>query len=148
MNMLTDDQIMLMIDDIERLQRKYQGEGVENDRFLADLKRIKDGYTPDQISLNQVHAHPWAASEGWIRNNHGDVIGNYPYTLGDETDRKSGELMARAPEILEAAGLALRTINDTLRHENLSAGGYEALAAAAGDLQKILRLFELSEGER
>jgi hypothetical protein len=42
--------------------------------------------------------------------------------------------MAMAPEMLEACGLAIRTINDTIRHENLKPGNEEALA----DVAKIL----------
>jgi hypothetical protein len=66
------------------------------------------------------------------------VIGNFVYSLGDETDHSSGRLMTRAPEILAAASLALRTINDTLRHEELTAGGREALEMAANDLREAI----------
>jgi len=85
--------------------------------------------------MKAIHPHPWTASEGTIREVNGYVIGNYAYTLGDHLDHNSGELMAKAPELREAAALALRTIGDTLRHEELKPGNREALQA----MEKVLR---------
>jgi len=81
---------------------------------------------------------PWQVDQGTIRSQAGDVLGNYPFTVGDQTDRNNGELMAKAPELLEAASLAIRTINDTIRHENLKPGNEEALANAAKGLYRLI----------
>jgi len=58
--------------------------------------------------------------------------------VGDQIDHNNGELMAKAPELLEAASLAIRTINDTLRHETLKPGNQEALADAAKKLNRLI----------
>jgi hypothetical protein len=86
----------------------------------------------------KLHPYPWTLDRNQIRDANGWAIGSVPFSLGDETDQSSGRLMAKAPELLDAAGLALRTINDTLRHENLSAGGYEALEMAANELREAI----------
>ena len=83
---------------------------------------------------------PWHTDEGTIRNQDGDALASYPwsYAMGDQTDRNNGELMAAAPELLAACDLALRTINDTIRHENLKPGNLEALEDIAAKLRSLV----------
>lgn len=81
---------------------------------------------------------PWHADEGQIRTPEGSVLGTYPHTIGDQTDRNNGELMAAAPELLAACDITLRTINDTIRHENLKPGNKEALEGIADKLKALV----------
>ena len=68
---------------------------------------------------------PWRADEGQIRNPDGWALGSYPFTLGDQTDRNNGRLMAAAPELLEAAIFALAEF------ENMTTAQFER----GGDLR-------------
>ena len=87
---------------------------------------------------NNIHPYPWTVDRNHIKDAEGNVIASVPYTLGDELDHNSGELMAKAPELLQAAGEALQIIGDILRHENLKPGSREALEAAEKHLRKAI----------
>jgi hypothetical protein len=65
----------------------------------------------------QLHDWPWKIDRGQIKDKHGNVIGNYAFTLGDETDHSCGRLMAKSPELLALLDLTLRTIGDVIRSE-------------------------------
>lgn len=52
-------------------------------------------------------AGPWYRDRGSIRTPAGWHIANVAYTLGDETDHNTGDLIAAAPDLLEAAIFAL-----------------------------------------
>lgn len=64
---------------------------------------------------------PWHYAEGYVRDSAGNALASIPYTLGDFTDRANGELMAAAPELLEACRFALDTL-DKITTEQFSQG--------------------------
>ena len=87
----------------------------------------------------KIHPYPWTADKGQIKNANGDVIGNYPYTLGDSTDQSSGRLMARAPELIDLISLTLRTIGDVLRSEpDLMESNREVLQEISQELREAI----------
>ncbi len=88
----------------------------------------------------KLHPHPWTADKGQIREAHGWAIGSYPYTLGDETDHSSGELMAKAPEMLEAIQAALDVIDPWLQEQHiLTAQSREMLETVKGLLSEAIK---------
>jgi len=87
----------------------------------------------------QYHPYPWTADKGRILEANSWVIGNYPFTLGDELDHASGELMAKAPELLEAAKLAHATIREILLTQPLSPGGAQALQSTLDKLAEVIQ---------
>lgn len=87
----------------------------------------------------QLHPHPWSHDRGTVKSASGDVIGNFVYSLGDETDHSSGRLMTRTPELLEVISLALRTIGDVLRSEpDLRDSNRDVLESISQDLRDAL----------
>ena len=84
------------------------------------------------------HPYPWKADNWRILEANGWVIGNYPFTLGDELDHASGELMSKAPELQEAAMGALEAINKVLSIETLTPGGRKALEVAKRHLLEVV----------
>ena len=95
-----------------------------------------------------IHPHPWKADKGQIKEANGWVIGNYPYTLGDETDHKSGELMAKAPELLNLLSLTLRTIGDILRSEpDLRPSNKDILESISQDIRQAIHEVPDQEGD-
>lgn len=59
--------------------------------------------TPEKAYI----AGPWHRERGNILTAEGWHIANVAYTLGDETDHNTGDLIAAAPDLLEAAISAL-----------------------------------------
>jgi len=84
----------------------------------------------------QLHDWPWKIDRGQIKDKHGNVIGNYAYSLGDETDHSCGRLMAKAPELIELMSLTLRTIGDVLRSEP---GMHESNQEVLSEISDMLR---------
>jgi len=87
----------------------------------------------------KIHPYPWTADKGQIKNANGDVIGNYPYTLGDQLDHDSGDLMAKAPALVDLISLTLRTIGDVLRSEpDLRQSNREVLEDISQELREAI----------
>jgi hypothetical protein len=83
---------------------------------------IRDDDFSDQALFDhwqpyQLHPYPWKADHGHLKDAEGNVIGNYAFSLGDETDHSCGRLMAKSPELLALLDLTLRTIGDVIRSE-------------------------------
>ncbi len=68
-------------------------------------------------------------------------LGGYDQTLDN------AQLIAAAPDLLEASTDALLTISDTLRHEDLSLGGISALEMCVDDLRNAIAKAKGGEGK-
>ncbi len=126
---------------------------LETNAGIDNLKTIVEKYLTDQNKLSPLAPAPspkptpgaWYADRGQIRTAEGWVIASYSWNLNDQLGRLDGELLAAAPEMLHAIGitralisLTVRTINDTLRHENLTKGGESSLEQLNATLRALL----------
>ena len=57
----------------------------------------------------------WTLDRGQIRDNDGNVLASVPYVLGDVQDAANGQLMATAPDLLNALYVALLHLEDAER---------------------------------
>lgn len=74
---------------------------------LAQLRKL-----PRPLPPGQPTPGPWHLDRGQIRSIAGDALGSVPHSLGDETDRANGRLMAAAPDLLSACTMALEWLDN------------------------------------
>lgn len=67
-------------------------------------------------------AQQWHLDRGQLRNEAGEAIGSFPYTLGGPEDRANARLACAAPEL----AIALQGLMRVLEHGLQDRGGFEA----------------------
>lgn len=121
--------------------------GVENLKAIVEKYLAEDNFISPLAPAPSLKATPgaWYADRGQIRSCEGWAMASYSWTLNDELGRRDGDLLAAAPELLHALGvanelisLAVRTTSDTLRHESLSEGGTASLENLNNTLRDLI----------
>ena len=64
-----------------------------------------------------LHPYPWKAEFGKIEDAFGKTIGTYKLHQGNETNKSSGRLMAKAPELLDLINITYQTLGELLKTE-------------------------------
>lgn len=81
---------------------------------------------------------PWYVDGAHIRDANGYALASVPHTLGDDSDRANAQLMAAAPDLVDALRLLLGAVNsrytpETIAYEGITDQAAAAIALAVGD---------------